>query len=88
MLSGWDGFPGSDHVVVDAQEVIAVFEAALMRVERPAAHQAALGDDDTGGARFRHGDVGGHRIRFVFQSQHTVLADPHPREQQLTVPAD
>jgi hypothetical protein len=30
VLSGWDGFARSDHEVVDAQEVVTIYEPALI----------------------------------------------------------
>ena len=44
---------GGDEVVLDAEEVVAVLQLALVRVQRPAADAAALGDDHAGGAGLR-----------------------------------
>src|SRR5207302_9816724 len=47
----------SDVVVQYADGVVAVLQLALMRVEAPAAHVAALGDNDAAGSRRRHLDL-------------------------------
>ena len=79
----------SVDVILDAEEVVAVLELAVVGVERPAADSAALGDDDAlGAATFGHRNLGGDRMGLVLQREHAPLAHPHAGEQQLRVAAD
>ena len=60
-----------------------------MRVKRPAADLAALGDDDTlGHATFGHRDLSGDGMRLVLKREHARLAHPHAGEQDLRVAAN
>jgi hypothetical protein len=88
MLAGGDGSRGCDHVVLDAEIVVAVLEVSLVRVQRPTAGATTLGDDHAARAGAWHLDVRRHRMRLVLQRQHAPLADPHSGEQELAVPAD
>ena len=62
MLSGGEGLLGSDRIKLNAQEVVAVIELALVGIHAPAADAAALVDDHPGRAGLRHRDVGGYGV--------------------------
>ena len=67
------------------KKVVAIFQLALVAVERPAAGLAALRDDDALGAAIGNGDLACDRVRLVLQRQHASLAHAHAREQKLLV---
>src|SRR6476620_3264454 len=83
MGPGTVGLLGGNHIVLYAEKVVAVLEPPVVRVQRPAAHAAALVDDHPGGGGFGRGDARGNGVRFVFQRQDAVFADPHSFEEQL-----
>ena len=62
MLAGGDCLLALSKVVLDAEEIVAVFELAVFGVQAPAADAGTQGDNHTICARFRHFDLGGHRI--------------------------
>jgi hypothetical protein len=71
----------SDGVeIVDAKEIIAIFEFSLMTIEGPAAGLAALRDDHALGSAFGNSDLAGDRVRLVLERQNASLAHAHPRE--------
>ncbi len=83
VLAGRDRLVGFGEVVLDAEEVVAVLELAVLDVERPATDRAALRDDHALGAAFRHVDLGRDRVRLVLEREHARLAHAHALEQEL-----
>src|SRR6185503_15048823 len=78
-----------DVRVVDAQEVVTVFEPAVLAVQAPAADVRALRDDDPFRARLWYVDVGGDRVRLVLDVDHRVFRQaPHAGEQDLGLALD
>ena len=79
---------GLGEEVLHADQVVAIFELAALRVEGPAADVAALRDDHALGAALRHLDLGRHRVRLVLDVEDGVLGQPaHAAEQDLRVAA-
>src|SRR4029077_19570402 len=77
MLARRDGLLGHGEEIVDAEEIVAIFELAFVAVEGPAAGLATLRDDHALGAAFGNRDLARDRVRLVFERQDAGLAHTH-----------
>ena len=74
---------------MDAEQVVAVLQFAVFRVETPAADVAPLRDDDSFGARLGHLDHSSHGVGLVLDVDDRVLRQAsHAAKQDLRVSLD
>jgi hypothetical protein len=85
--AGRDLLLGADVEALDAEQVVAIAQPAVLEVQRPAADAAALGDDHPLRAALGHLDLRRHGVRLVLDADDRVLRQAsHTAVQPLAVP--